>query len=171
MERLLESIEPFYRKVHVTVFEDHPYIFRVQGHQIFIGAKLLQASGHLEKAIAKVWYRERNETLFAQQSLMEEIFTDFVLYLQNGELDIADPVTQVKTALQNAKWPYVIKSATAYCDSPWKQSEHYALCRNPQELKDLGRSNCRDEFATPTRDKLDSLLYISVTQRALPFCR
>jgi len=133
-ERLLESMEPFYHKVQVTVMTDRPLLYRVQGHQVYIGEKLLEAPGHLEKALAKIWFRERNEALFAQQALMEEVVTDFLLYSQNGDLDVGDPVTKIKTALRKVKWPYVLKSARSYCESPWKRSEHYALCAQGAEL-------------------------------------
>ncbi|WII72544.1 hypothetical protein QJS83_01500 [Bdellovibrio sp. 22V] len=133
MERLLESMEPFYRKIQLTILEDRPLAFRIQGHQVYMGAKLIEAPGHLEKALAKIWYRERNEALFAQQALMEEVVTDFLVYLQGGDLDIGDPNTKIKTALRKVKWPYVIKSVAAYCESPWKQSEHFALCQNKQD--------------------------------------
>ncbi|KYG68640.1 hypothetical protein AZI87_05230 [Bdellovibrio bacteriovorus] len=133
MERLLESIEPFYKKVQLTILEDRPYLYRVQGHQIYIGAKLLEAPGHLEKALAKIWYRERNEALFAQQILMEEVITDFIVYLLNGDLDLGDPQTKIATALRKVRWPFVIKSVPAYCESPWKQSEHFAVCLEHKE--------------------------------------
>lgn len=133
MERLLESIEPFYRKAQIAILEDRPYLFKVQGHQIYIGEKLMEAPGHLEKALVKVWYRERNEVLFAQQDLTEEVITDFILYLLNGDLDLGDPKTKIKTALHRVKWPSVIKPVSAYCDSPWKMSEHFEVCQNRQE--------------------------------------
>lgn len=65
-----------------------------------------------------MWYRERNEALFAQQDLMEEVITDFILFLQSGDIDLGDPETHLKTALYRVKWPYVIKSVPAHCDSP-----------------------------------------------------
>ncbi len=132
-ERLLESFEPFRKKVQLTIFPDRPYLYRVQGQHIFIGQKMLEAPGHLEKALAKVWYHERNDSLFVQQDLMEEVFTDFLVYLDLGDLDIGDPDTRLKTALRKVKWPFVLKSVAAYCDSPWKQSEHFALCQNKAE--------------------------------------
>ncbi|MBV2168302.1 MAG: hypothetical protein KUL82_06305 [Bdellovibrio sp.] len=137
IERLLESSEPFYRKLQITILDDRPYLFRVQGHHIYIGKSLLEAPGHLEKALAKVWYRERNEALFAQQVLMEEVITDFLIHLQSGDLDLGDPNTHIKTALRKVKWPYVLKSVAAYCDSPWKQSEHFAVCQNKLEASTL----------------------------------
>ncbi|WP_291515833.1 hypothetical protein [Bdellovibrio sp. ArHS] len=133
MERLLESMEPFYKKVQITILEDRPYLYRVQGHQIYLGAKLLEAPGHLEKALAKIWYRERNEALFAQQILMEEVITDFIVYLLDGDLNVGDPQTKIKTALRKVRWPFVIKSVQGYCESPWKQSEHFAACLDQKE--------------------------------------
>lgn len=133
IERVLESIEPFGRKVQVTVVPDRPLLFQVQGHQIYIGQNLLEAPGHLEKALAKIWYRERNQSFFVQQALLEEVVTDFLVHLDVGDIDIGDPATLLKTALHPVKWPYVIKSVPAYCESPWKQSEHFALCQNKDE--------------------------------------
>lgn len=134
MERVLEGIEPFEHKVQITVFEDRPYLFRIQDHQIYIGTKLLEASGHLEKALSKVWYRERSTVLFAQQDLMEEIATDFLVYLVTGDLNVGDPDTEIKTAIQKVKWPYAVKSVKGYCESPWKRSEHYSPCLDMSEF-------------------------------------
>lgn len=136
MERILEHIEPFSRKVHVTIFEDRPYLFRVQGHHIYIGQALLEAPGHLEKALAKAWYRERHGHLFVNEELMEEVLTDLLLFLQEGDLNMGDPDTHIKTALHRAKWPYVLKTTPAYCESPWKNSEHYAICKKPLESQE-----------------------------------
>ena len=132
-ERLLESLEPFYRKIHISILVDHPYLFKVQGHKIFIGEELYKAPGHLEKALAKIWYRERNETLFLHDALAEELVTDFLLYVNEGDLNIGDPRSKVTTAVRKAKWPYVLKSESAYCASPWKKSEHFVHCEAPKE--------------------------------------
>lgn len=132
-ERILENIEPFYRKVQLTVLRDKPYYFKIQGHQIFIGEKLVEASGHLERALIKIWYRERAQAFFAQQELMEDVVTDFILFMGSGDVDIGDPLTRVKTALNQVQWPYVIKSVAAYCESPWKKSEHFEVCQNKDE--------------------------------------
>ncbi len=147
--KVLESLEPFYKRVQVTIMEDHPYLYRIQGHQIFIGSKLLEAPGHLEKALAKIWYRERNETLFAQQDLMEEVVTDFLVYLQSGDLDIGDPGTHLTTAIRKVKWPYILKSVTAYCDSAWKKSEHFAICQNHHEAETDLRGQVTDMSLRP----------------------
>ncbi len=128
IERLLESIEPFHQRARLTVVTDQPYHFEVHGHNIMIGEALLLAPGHLEKAVAKVWYQERRDAFFIHEPLMEEVVTDLLVFLQDGDLDIGDPISHFKTSLQKAKWPYVLKSVAAYCDSPWKLSEHYQTC-------------------------------------------
>lgn len=94
---------------------------------------MIEAPGHLEKALIKVWYRERSEAFFAQQDLLEEVITDFILFLQSGDLHIGDPATKTATALHRAKWPQVIKAVPAYCESPWKKSEHHAVCLDKDE--------------------------------------
>ncbi len=147
VERFLESIEPFKRKMQITILEDRPYLFRIQDHQIFIGQALFEADGHLEKALAKVWYRERADSFFINQTLMEEVFTDFLVYGSDGALKIENPLSKKETDFSDFHWPYVIKSAAGYCDSPWKFSEHVSLCAaliavlKPQEeiqsLKDV----------------------------------
>jgi hypothetical protein len=133
IERVLESLEPFYKKAQITILSDRPLLFRVQGHHLYIGEALLDAPGHLEKALAKIWYRERNDNSFDQQDITEEVMTDLLVSLESGDVDIGDPQTRVLTALRKVKWPYVIKSIRAYCESPWKRSEHYAICVNAIE--------------------------------------
>lgn len=140
IERILETIEPFEKKVQITILEDRPLLFRVQDHHIYIGQKLLEAPGHLEKALAKIWFRERDSNLFIDQNLMEEVVTDFLYSLSNGEVEIGDPQTQTTTALHPVKWPYILKSASSYCESPWKLSEHYDYCQD-QKVADSNLSD------------------------------
>jgi hypothetical protein len=137
MERVLESLEPFFKKVNITVVEDRPYLFRVQRHHVYIGEKLFLTPGHLEKALAKIWYRERNDLFFHQQTVMEEVVTDFLLFLNSGSVKIVDPVLQTQTDLAEIRWPSVIKSVDEYCNSPWRTSEHYVTCMSPADRPSL----------------------------------
>ena len=98
IEKVLESIEPFSKKMQITIMDEIPYMYRVQGHHLFIGKELLQAPGHLEKALAKVWFEEREASDFAQEKLLEEVVTDFLVYLNFGDLDLGDPETRLTTA-------------------------------------------------------------------------
>lgn len=134
-ERFLENLEPFQKKVRITILEDRPYLFKVQGYQIYIGQALLESPGHLEKALAKVWYRERTDSFFVNQSVVEEVVSDFLVYGIRGSLDIYDPLHQQDTRGVMALWPSVLKSVQGYCESPWRLSEHYVLCERPYEEK------------------------------------
>lgn len=132
-ERFLENLEPFQRRIRITVIEDHPYLFKIQANQIFIGQTLFENPGHLEKALAKIWYRERADSLFVNQSVLEEVVSDFLVFGIRGELEIEDPVHKASTQSVSAMWPSVLKSVQGYCESPWRLSEHYALCERPYE--------------------------------------
>jgi hypothetical protein len=134
-ERFLENLEPFQKKVRITILEDRPYLFKVQGNQIYIGQALLESPGHLEKALAKVWYRERTDSFFVNQSVVEEVVSDFLVYGIRGSLDIYDPLHKADTRSPMAMWPSVLKSVQGYCESPWRLSEHYALCEKPYDEK------------------------------------
>ncbi|MGZ3772493.1 MAG: hypothetical protein ACXVCY_14345 [Pseudobdellovibrionaceae bacterium] len=127
IERVLEEIEPFEHKIQITIFEDRPFLFRVQDHQIYLGRELLKTPGHLEKAIAKIWFRERSLFFLAHSDLMEETITDFLIYLRNGNLDLWDLTVGVQ-----ADTVYTLEN---YCRSAWKQSEHYAACKNATNIE------------------------------------
>jgi hypothetical protein len=139
MERLLESIEPLNRKMQITILGDQPWLFKLQDHHLFIGQNLFEAPGHLEKSMAKVWFREKSDSLFVNQDLMEEVVTDFLLFLNEGDLNIGDPHTNVKTSINKKwRWPAVLLSVKSYCETPWKLSEHYGICHS--EMPDLNHS-------------------------------
>lgn len=133
LERFLENLEPFARKIRITIFEDRPQTFRVQDHQVFIGQALFAEPGMLEKAIAKVWYREKSNSFFINQSLLEEVVTDFLIY---------GATSHTAASLAMPKWPYMIKSLQDYCDSAWKFPEHIRFC-NSQTLEDATEYSLR----------------------------
>ncbi len=137
IERVLENIEPFSKKLQITVSKDRPYMFNIKGQALLIGEELLRAPGHLEKGIAKIWLNEKRKHYFTQQNLLEESITDFLVFLSQGDLDIGDPETKVVTRLQRVRWPYILKSVPSYCETPWKKSEHYSVCRNKNSSEPL----------------------------------
>jgi hypothetical protein len=133
VEKFLENFGSFKSGVRVVVLKDKPNYFVIQDRVIFIGEPMLEARGHIEKALLKIWYRDQSQNLFAYENLFEEVYTDFVLYLIKTNLKIEDPFKGVQTKLAGSRWPQVLKSMQAYCQSPWKKSEHYQFC---SELKD-----------------------------------
>lgn len=128
VEMFLQKISPLRARLRIVILPENTNQFVVDGSTLFISEKLLEARGHLEKALLKKWYRENAQNLFAYDNLFEEIFTDFMLFLIKGSLKIEDPFRGVQTKLNGSRWPQVIKSSQAYCRSPWKRSEHYLWC-------------------------------------------
>lgn len=148
-ERFLESLESFQKKVRIVVVETQPYAFQVTGYQIYIGQKLLESPGHLEKALAKIWYRERTDSFFVNNSVLEEVVSDFLVFGITGRLAIYDPIYRQDTQTPNPMWPSVLKSVQGYCESPWRLSEHIALCEKSYEEKRSLRSSVVDLSLRP----------------------
>ncbi|MBC7371169.1 MAG: hypothetical protein H7326_06370 [Bdellovibrionaceae bacterium] len=124
-------------KLRLVIVQDPGSYFLIQGNTIYIGQEMLEARGHLEKALLKKWYRENSQNLFAYEGLFEEVFTDFMVYLVKGSLKLEDPFRGVQTKLNGSRWPQVLKSAQAYCQSPWKRSEHYKFCQDAKSRTEL----------------------------------
>ncbi len=137
-ERFLESIEPFYRKVHITIVPQQGLFFQVHNHQIRIGEDLLASPGHLERALIKVWYRERSRAEFASSQVVEEAMVDLIYFAQTGSLDISDTNKVLDWKKYSNSGVFALQSRAAYCESPWRKTEHYLLCTAlPADLSSL----------------------------------
>lgn len=137
VEIFLDHIAPMNSKIRLVIVKDPGSYFLIQGNTLYIGESMLEARGHLEKALLKKWYRENSQNLFAYESLFEEVFTDFMLFLVKGNLKLEDPFRGVQSKLNGSRWPQVLKSAQAYCQSPWKRSEHYKFCQDSKSRIEL----------------------------------
>lgn len=127
IEHVLETAKPFKRKIRITIFESHPFLFYVRNNRIYIGEKLLESGMHLEKALAKLWYKEVVSQRIYSWELLEEVVTDFLIFLPSGKIKFASSDKNYFESF-SSKWPHVIKNAKEYCESPWKKSEHYSFC-------------------------------------------
>ena len=83
VETTLKAISPLRAPLKLEIQLNKPWAFAVNNHSISIGEKLFLSEGHLEKAIFKVWYREREASTFAYSRLVEESITDFLLFLSS----------------------------------------------------------------------------------------
>ncbi|MGZ6448534.1 MAG: hypothetical protein ACXWRA_10900 [Pseudobdellovibrionaceae bacterium] len=128
IEKFIENIAPYKTSIGLVILKNKPNYFRIVNNIIYIGEPLLETPGHLEKALLKIWYRENSQNMFAYENLLEEVYTDFVLYIIKGNLEIEDPFHGLRTRIGGSRWPQVLKSIPSYCQSPWKSSEHYQLC-------------------------------------------
>lgn len=133
VEKFIETLAPYKSGLRLVILKNKPNYFLVTRNTIYIGESLLVTRGHLEKALMKVWYRENVQHLFAYEILFEEVYTDFLVYLAKGNLKIDDPFRGVRTRIGGSRWPQVLKSTQSYCQSPWKNSEHYQFCAQMQK--------------------------------------
>lgn len=146
IESFLGYIAPVQPRLRLVILKEKRQEFSIHGNTLFIGEDLLNARGHLEKALLKKWYRANSQGLFAYEALFEEVFTDFMLFLIKGNLKIEDPFRGVQTKLNGSRWPQLLKSTQAYCKSPWKLSEHYYACEGLKYQSQL-RSDQALEFS------------------------
>ncbi len=162
-EITLKGIGPLHKPVRLEISLAQPWIFAVNDHSIILGEKLFLSEGHLEKAIFKVWYRERESSTFAYSQLAEESITDFLLYLTKSEINIEDRMKGYRTKTNAVRWPQVIKTPTSYCESPWKTSEHYQACLMPKNNEDALSENLMELSLRPlvTSALIDSYQQLS----------
>lgn len=126
VEVFLESILPFHKPIHISLFQNESLYFKQSGHTLQISTDLL-GSMALEKGIIKIWLSEQNIQLIDDQDLLAEIFSDFILHLAGFEL----PKNEVQD------WPFVLKNFRQYCKSDWKIYEHFKICKGTIDSQDL----------------------------------
>ena len=132
---LLNSIKPFRQKLQISIREDRPLMFEVNKNKINIGSSFVNIDYHLSRAVIKVWILENKNSMKLDTALFEESFTDFILYVLTGKVELEDPTDKIRTKLGSVKWPQVIKSAQGYCMSAWKSAEHAEACSQDFENK------------------------------------
>ncbi len=127
LEKLLDSIGPLENRVHVHILEQKDRVFRVVDHNIFLSENLYLTKGILEKAILKIWYREKANPMIWSQSLFEETWTDLIYANISGN--------SINESIQKTPWPHLLQTYQGYCASPWVSLEHINFCERFKELK------------------------------------
>lgn len=131
VSQFLNKIEPIKNKFTLVIDETRPISFSIAENKIIMGSSFLEAEGHLERAIIKLWLSDKVSQK-VDVSLFSEVTADFLLFSYSGSFDVEDPLLKIKTKIGNIRWPQVLKSKESYCESPWKLSEHYSLCETMQ---------------------------------------
>ncbi|GIL17547.1 MAG: hypothetical protein BroJett040_12980 [Oligoflexia bacterium] len=122
-ERLFEDVSPLKYRIQISLLEgDRDRTYKVQDHHIFLGTKLLQQPGVLEKAVIKVWLQEKIAPAVLAVPTFEGIFEDLYYNAVTGE----------KTTTQS-RWPFVLKNLRSYCRSATLAPEHIATCSQANE--------------------------------------
>lgn len=127
LEKLLDSMGPLENKVHVNILEQKEKIFRVVDHNVFISENLYLTKGVLEKAILKIWYREKSNPSIWSQSLFEETWTDLIYSNISGN--------QLTDLNNKASWPHFLQTYQGYCASSWVSLDHVNFCERYKEQK------------------------------------
>lgn len=131
LEKYFEWLGPLNGRINLTVIEGKGEHFKIQGREVFISSSILQSPGQLEKAIFRVWFRERAPLTLQSQLLFEESFTDFLYYSYSGDFLVKDPKTGIYLSDDiEAKWPRVLSSYKGYCNSLWRSNEHLRFCND-----------------------------------------
>ena len=167
VEVTLKAIAPLQKPVQIAIRLDQPWAFGLSDHTITLGEKLFLSEGHLEKAIFKSWYREREPSTFAYSALAEESITDFLLYLSKSEINIEDRLKGYRTTTKTVRWPQVIKTVSSYCESPWKNSEHYQVCFKDKNADEVLSENLMELSLRPlvTSSLIDSYQQLSFAEK------
>jgi hypothetical protein len=130
LERFLEYLGGPSKRVSITLLNSPETYFKVRGQQIYATENLLKAPGQLEKAVLKIWLRDRVRDTHFENSLAEEVLSDFLWASVKGRLDIYDPVNQRNLAqVPPTHWPDVLKNSYELCDSPWWPVKSAPICQ------------------------------------------
>lgn len=115
LQMLTEWVQPLQKAVHIQIVDKKEAFFEIDNHKILISENLLLNEGALEKAIIKIWLREK---LLAQDILIEEVVSDLYAYAFSGNI----------LTTENAVWPRVLQNMSGYCQSSWRSLEHTMAC-------------------------------------------
>lgn len=127
-ERFLENIEPFSKKYQISIFQDRPLLYRIQGTQVFLGETLIKTPGQLERLLVSLWVYEKANRSPEQPGLLEEALVDLLLEMAWDGNKLVNPLTGARFNLIGVSWPQAIQSEENYCESFWALPQHYQFC-------------------------------------------
>lgn len=164
LERVFEWVGELNSKVHITVFQGRPHVYKIHGQDLFISEEILEKHYQLEKSIIKLWFRERAHSSLLKHPLIEEVYSDTFLYLWLGDLNLEVPEGGVYLSqLGPSRWPRILKSWGSYCRSPWKINEHLQICeKSPENSNHLALEAMRPFL---TQSLIGAINSLSATER------
>lgn len=135
VEKFLEWIGPLKSRINITLISGKGSTYRLQNREIYANESILMAQGQLEKAIFKIWFRERAHLSLHERPLIEESLTDLIYAAYAGQMDIQDPMSQLLLNEDvDAKWPRVLTTTKGLCRSTWKLMDQLSVCENISEF-------------------------------------
>lgn len=131
VEKFLDWIGPLKAKINITLYAGQGSVYRLQNHEIFANESILMSPGQLEKAIFKIWFRERAHVSLHEKPLIEESVTDLIFAAYAGQLEIQDPLSRLFLNEDlEAKWPRSLTTTKGFCRSIWRVPEQIRVCEN-----------------------------------------
>jgi hypothetical protein len=169
VERYFDWLGPLRSRVNITIIEGLGNHYRIQDQEIYISESILKSRGQLEKAVFRVWFRQRAPLSLQTQLLMEESFTDLLYYSLVGEIAIEDPITGVSLGdVAEVKWPRVLSNMKGYCKSLWRSNDDLRACNDPAIAKPKEEIELQTLRPLLTQTMIESYQALSASER-LPF--
>lgn len=134
-EKFLESLAPFKSRLNISILPENGWIYHLEDETLTLNRNLMESAGTPEKAVIKTWLRDQNSNFFYNDLLAEEVFSDLILTMIQGNFRLNDPTGEQQIPIKHQVWPTVLKTVSGYCHSAWKIAEHYQMCNN---LEDSG---------------------------------
>jgi hypothetical protein len=166
-ERFLRLLGKKIPKLQISILKNKPYFFVLENNHLWIGEKLVFASGHLERALFKNWMRSQWAHTFVHHELAEDVLADLFYVAAFGQLEIQDPAGLRQIQYEPTTWPQVLQSVQGYCDSPWRSSEHYEFCLNIKPSQSVISSQVLERSLRPllSAAMIESFHQLSISDR------
>gem|GEM_PF-6912758 len=137
VERFLDYFGSFQGRVSLTMLKSPETYFKIRDHEIYATEDFLNSPGQLEKAMFKIWLRDQMHDAALENSLSEDVLSDFLWTTVKGRLNIYDPITKFNLDSQpRAMWPEVLKNSAEVCQSPWWPAKSAAICQALRGARD-----------------------------------
>ena len=137
VERFLEYLGNFHGRISLTLLKSSETYFKIRDHEIYATEELLNSPGQLEKAVMKIWLRDQMQNLALENSLSEEVLSDFLWTTLKGRLDLYDPVTRLNLGQEPLTlWPETLKNSAEVCQSPWWAAKSAVICQALRTTKE-----------------------------------
>lgn len=118
LERFFDDLSSIQQRVHISIYQgERDNFYKIQDHHILIGEKLVHQSDILERAILKIWLREKISASVLLLPTFENLFEDLFYFAAMGN--------RMQT---KSRWPFALKNLKSYCRSTYMAPEHIATC-------------------------------------------
>ncbi len=135
-ERFFDLLGPLKSRVNLTVISGQGNNYKIHDHDLVINESLLKSPGELEKALLRIWFRERVTDDLQSQPLLEESVTDLLYYAFAGRLDLQKVTTGLSLQSdREARWPRILATWKGYCQGMWTSTQDLKSCADRVDSK------------------------------------